>query len=213
MSGGLLAALGTIPGRAFAAEPPGFAAAVTRRIHSRRDWRARPPKNGIEVLDAGPDHIVVHHTVSPNSRDYSRAHAYQLSRQIQRFHMEDRGWDDIGQQLTISRGGHVMEGRARSLSAILSGRHVVGAQTLHHNTHTIGIENEGTYSTARVPARLWSSLVWTCTALCLAYELDPFEAIAGHRDFGATECPGDALYARLPALQRAVADQLAGGRD
>ena len=31
------------------------------------------------------------------------------------------------------------------------------------------------------------------------------DAIAGHRDWNATECPGDALYARLPALRARVA--------
>ena len=101
-----------------------------------------------------------------------------------------------------------MEGRARSLPAILSGRHVVGAHVLDHNLRTIGIESEGTYSTVKVPAQLWSSLVWICTALCRAYKLDPFQAILGHRDFNRTACPGDVLYDRLPELRRTVAARL-----
>jgi hypothetical protein len=182
---------------------------IVRLVRTRKQWRARAPKRRIEVLNRRPDHIVIHHTATPNTRAVSLSHAYALSRQIQRFHMNGRGWNDSGQQLTITRGGHVMEGRQHSLSAILAGRHVVGAQTLHHNTHTIGIENEGTYTTGRVPARLWSSLVQTCALLCAAYGLNPYHAIVGHRDFNHTECPGDALYARLPALRRAVAARLA----
>jgi hypothetical protein len=151
----------------------------------------------------------VHHTATPNSKDYSVAHAYELSRQIQHFHMHTRRWDDTGQQLTISRGGHVMEGRNGSLAAIRAGRHVVGAQALHHNSHTVGIENEGTYSRAAVPGRLWSSLVETCAWLCTEYRLDPFRAIVGHRDLVATDCPGDVLYARLPGLRGDVAKHLA----
>jgi hypothetical protein len=214
IGGGLLAAIGTISAKADfdGIEPSEFAAAVTRMVHSRKDWRARAPKRRIDVIDLGPDHIVIHHTASANTKNYSLAHAYALSRQIQKFHMDSRDWSDIGEQLTISRGGHIMEGRAHSLPSILTGRHVVGAQTLHHNTHTIGIENEGTYSRAKVPAKLWNSLVRTCTALCVAYGLDPYQAIVGHRDFNRTECPGDVLYARLPNLRRAVAARLETSR-
>lgn len=178
------------------------------KVHTRARWRAKAPKRKAELLNRAPDRIVVHHTATPNATDYSVAHAYLLSRTIQRFHMQTRRWDDIGEQLTISRGGHVMEGRNRSLTAIRAGKHVVGAQALNHNRHTIGIENEGTYMRASVPGRLWSSLVETCSWLCRVYDLDPYRAILGHRDLGATDCPGDVLYRRLPELRRTVASRL-----
>lgn len=180
------------------------------RIHTRRAWNAKPPRRPAQVLGHAPDRIIIHHTATPNTKDFSREQAYRLSRIIQRFHMEELGWDDIGQQLTISRGGYVMEGRNRSLAAIGTGRHVLGAQLLGHNHHTIGIENEGTYAKAPVPAQLWSSLVDTCVWLCDVYGLDPFLAIRAHRDFGDTECPGDALYGRLPELREEVAHRLHG---
>ncbi|MFC4908813.1 peptidoglycan recognition family protein [Actinomadura gamaensis] len=177
-------------------------------VHPRADWNARPPRRPATVLDRAPDQIVVHHTASPNSPDTSLSHAYRLSRDIQRFHMRGRGWDDCGQQLTISRGGHIMEGRNRSLQAIRDGKLVVGAQALHHNSHTIGIENEGTYTSEDPPDPLWSSLVEVCAWLCVRYDLDPSDAIVGHRDLCATDCPGDRFYARLPELRDAVAESL-----
>jgi N-acetylmuramoyl-L-alanine amidase len=178
------------------------------RVYTRKEWGAAPPRQAPHVLDHPPDHIIVHHTASPNATDLSRAHAFALSRRIQRDHMRNQGWDDIGEQLTISRGGHVMEGRAGSLPAIRQGRLVVGAQSLHHNDHTIGIENEGTYLTDAVPGRLWESLVDVCAWLCAAYLLDPNEAIIGHRDYNSTDCPGDVLYRRLPRLRTEVARAL-----
>ncbi|MFG1998256.1 N-acetylmuramoyl-L-alanine amidase [Spirillospora sp. NPDC048911] len=178
------------------------------RIYTRREWGARKAKEPTRLVRRRPDRIIVHHTATPNSTDYSLAHAYRLSRDIQRFHMKHRGWNDTGQQLTISRGGYVMEGRESSLSAILTGRHVIGAQALHHNDHTIGIENEGNYAKALVPEMLWSSLVSVCTWLCDEYRLDPYRSIIGHRDYGDTDCPGDALYARLPELRETVSAQL-----
>jgi hypothetical protein len=173
------------------------------------------------VLPRRPDHIVVHHTASKNTSDGSLEQAYRLSRSIQRSHMRSRGWDDVGQHFTISRGGYLLEGRNRTLEVIAGQRpfdgfatefmgprevgHVVGAHTLHHNTHTVGIENEGTYTGAAVPEPLWRSLGELCAWLCVVYDLDPGDAIIGHRDLNSTTCPGDVLYAGLPALRRNVA--------
>lgn len=187
---------------------PVAAAQAAPRLHTRAQWRARPPRVTATVLDRAPDHIVVHHTASPNSTDHSLEHALALSRSIQTFHMDTNGWDDIGQQLTISRGGHLMEGRNRTIEAIDAGHHVVGAHTLSHNDHTIGIENEGTYMTEEPTGALWDELVSTCAWLCDAYGLDPHAAIVGHRDYNVTACPGDTLYALLPELRNQVADSL-----
>jgi hypothetical protein len=178
------------------------------KVYTRREWGAKAPRRPPRVLDRPPDHIIVHHTASPNVSDTSRAHAFALSRQIQRFHMDTRGWDDIGEQLTISRGGFIMEGRAGTLRAVARNELVVGAQSLHHNQHTFGIENEGTYMKDEVPAKLWRSLVETCAWLCAAHDLDPATAIVGHRDYNDTDCPGDVLYRRLPRLRREVARKL-----
>ncbi|GAA4102781.1 hypothetical protein GCM10022214_80940 [Actinomadura miaoliensis] len=182
--------------------------ALRPRIYTRSEWGARPPRERAQILHRPPRNIVVHHTATPNYPDASLHHAYWLSRWIQRHHMRVRGWADAGQQLTISRGGHVMEGRNRSLSAIRSGRLAVGAQVRGYNRTTIGIENEGTYMEDEVPRRLWVSLERVCAWLCAQYELDPFRAIVGHRDFAATDCPGDVLYAMLPDLRRGVAARL-----
>ncbi|RCV55435.1 peptidoglycan recognition protein family protein [Marinitenerispora sediminis] len=178
-------------------------------VFNRRDWGARAYRRRAKVLDNGPTHIVVHHTATTNSTDYSVEHAFALSRSIQRYHMTANRWDDTGQHLTISRGGVVMEGRNGTLPAIRRGRHVVGAHTANHNSHTIGIENEGTYTTALPTTELLNALVETCAWLCVAYGLNPSLAIVGHRDYNATVCPGDELYAMLPQLRTDVGARLA----
>lgn len=185
------------------------AAVAEPLIYTRADWNARPPSGSIQILNRAPDHIVVHHTASGNVTDYSLAAAFRISHWIQDLHMDQNHWVDSGQQLTISRGGYIMEGRQWSLQAIHEGRHVVGAQTANQNSHTIGIENEGIYVTASVPAKLFGSLVTTCAWLCQSYNLDPYQAIVGHRDYVTTTvCPGDVLYARLPELRQKVAAAL-----
>jgi N-acetylmuramoyl-L-alanine amidase-like protein len=185
------AALGILVGGAVGVSAARPALAVARPdIATRADWKARPPKSVAVVLGHGPDHIVIHHTASANSTDVSQSHAFALSRSIQNLHMDTNGWADIGQQFTISRGGHLMEGRNRTLACLGAGTLVVGAQTLGHNEHTIGIENEGLYTSASPTSVLWNAPVELCAYLCDVYGLAPATAIVGHRNYVATACPG-----------------------
>lgn len=206
LRGAALAAGGALLGGVLGAG--GASASARPKVYTRSDWGARAPSGGINVLSQAPTHIVIHHTATANVSDTSTSQAAALSRSIQRYHMDSNGWSDTGQQLTISRGGHIMEGRDRSLRAIGDGHHVVGAHTANHNSHALGIENEGTYGSESPPEALMSGLVDTCAWLCLVYQLDPEEAIVGHRDFNATSCPGDQLYALLPELRENVGGRL-----
>ncbi|GAA1453018.1 peptidoglycan recognition family protein [Nocardiopsis tropica] len=209
LRGTALAAGGVLLGGMMGISPAGQAsAAAMPKVYTRTDWQARAPRSKIDLVSKGPTHIVVHHTATGNVSDTSTQHAAALSRSIQRYHMDSNGWSDTGQQLTISRGGHIMEGRDLSLKAIRDGKHVVGAHTANHNSHTIGIENEGTYTSETPTQALMGSLVDTCAWLCLVYQLDPSEAIVGHRDYNATSCPGDQLYSMLPQLRKDVTSRM-----
>ncbi|MER7013663.1 N-acetylmuramoyl-L-alanine amidase [Saccharopolyspora sp. NPDC000359] len=173
-------------------------------IASTSEWGAREPSSPVQVLDQRPVKIVVHHTATPNSEDTSQEHAVSLARQIQDYHMDSNGWIDTGQNFTNSRGGWLLEGRHKSLSVLESGdQHVLGAHAGEQNSVSLGIENEGTYTEASVPGALWDSLVELCSYMVSQYGIEPGE-IYGHRDFMATECPGDVLYARLPELREEV---------
>ena len=200
-AGGVLLGGLALPTAAHAAPAP--------RCYTRTEWSARPPKSPTQVIGK-PDHIVIHHTASPNVTDYSLAAAYKVQHWIQDLHMDTNGWIDIGNQLTISRGGYLMEGRSKSLSSINNGQNVLGAQTANNNSHTIGIEHEGIYVSEDVPVALFDMSVLTCAWLCTKYNLDPHVAIVGHRDYNTTQCPGDVFYARLPELRDRVAAVLLG---
>lgn len=191
----------------YAKQAEGAALAEPPRIYTRAEWAARAPDYPAEIISR-PDHLVVHHTASPNTTDLSLGRAFALSREIQDLHQLTNGWGDTGQQLTISRGGYVMEGRNNTLKALWQDLNVFGVQTANHNSHTLGIENEGIYVSENPTQQLWDSLVVTLAWLCELYGLDPHESIVGHRDYVATQCPGDVFYARLPELRDAVAGSL-----
>lgn len=206
LRGGLtVTAVGALGATVPVAAGAAGARAVDRpQMYGCDEWGARPPNGTIEVLDHKPTYIVVHHTAGGNSADLSLEHAFSISRGIQNFHMDDRGYVDSGQQFTNSRGGHITEGRRRSLEILDGGtQHVMGAHVGNHNSETIGIENEGLYSTVDVTPELWNSLVQLVAYMAQQYGISP-DMIRGHRDFNATECPGTVLYGRLPELREAV---------
>jgi len=68
-------------------------------------------------------------------------------------------------------------------------------------TTSLGIENEGMYTSVGPTAALYDRLVSLCAYMCQQYAISS-SAIFGHRDFNATSCPGDVLYAKLPQQRR-----------
>ena len=183
-------------------------AVPTPTIASCATWGARNPSSSLQQLTNDPNKIIIHHTATPNSTDYSQGHAYALARSIQNWHMDNNGWSDTGQNFTVSRGGYIMEGRHTSLSHLTSGNgFVTSAHCPGQNTTGVGIENEGTYTSALPNTVLWDKLVDLCAYICQQYGISS-SAIYGHRDFIATQCPGDAFYAKLPDLKAAVAAKL-----
>ncbi|ANY06822.1 peptidoglycan recognition protein family protein [Pseudonocardia sp. HH130630-07] len=172
------------------------------------EWGARPPSSPPKIWDRRPIRILVHHTAGANTPDFSIPAAHRMARGIQAHHMDRNGWLDSGQHFTISRGGHVLEGRFLSLGELNGGRRVVeGAHSPGQNVIAIGIENEGTYISEDPPGPLWDSLRATCAYICAQYGIAPSE-LYGHRDYRNTICPGDRLYGQLPRLRREVGDLL-----
>ncbi|NUT31648.1 MAG: hypothetical protein HOV79_01100 [Hamadaea sp.] len=190
----------------------GAALAVTApTIASCATWGARSASSTLTQISTNPNKIIIHHTATPNSTDYSLSHAYALARSIQNYHMDSNGWSDTGQHFTVSRGGHAVEGRHYSLSHLTSGSGmVVGAHCPGQNDKAIGIENEGTYTSTTPTTALYDKLVQLCAYICEKYGIASSQ-IYGHRDFISTACPGDAFYAMLPGLRADVAEVLSGG--
>ncbi|WP_392425295.1 N-acetylmuramoyl-L-alanine amidase [Barrientosiimonas humi] len=189
---------------------PGAAAVERPSIIGTATWGAEPAREPITMVGP-PRTIVVHHTASANVTDVSQQAAYDIARQIQQWHFA-RGWADTGQHFTVSRGGFVLEGRHRTLEGLDGGQRQfpLGAHSLSQNRTALGIENQGTYTSALPPAAQWQSLVRLCAFLCQTYALAP-SAIQGHRTFDSTDCPGDAFFAELPRLRTDVAALLGGG--
>ncbi len=149
----------------------------------------------------------VHHTAGTNS--YTSSQSAGLVRGIYAFHVQERGYCDLGYNFLVDRFGRIFEGRYGGIQLP-----VVGAHTGGFNTDTFGVSLMGEFTATEPTAAMMES-----AAQVIAWKLDghyrnpngtvavngtTFNVIAGHRDGVATECPGNLVYAKLPALRSRV---------
>jgi hypothetical protein len=156
-------------------------------VHPRADWDARAPR--CSMSSHTPVKVTVHHTATPLPDSMT---VKARLRQIQAYHMYTNGWCDIGYHVLVDWNGAAWQGRNETK---------VGAHVLDHNTGNVGLSYLGTY-TSRTP----SAAQITKGARILHWLHDQYGIprsrtyIKGHRQYAATECPGDKLYAKLNAM-------------
>lgn len=193
----------------FSASSLPRAAANDLRIFSASEWGAKPVTWQPKKLMKRPTRVVVHHMATPNVTDYSKEAAFKIARDVQSWH-QGQDWGDSGQQFSISRGGHILEGRQGSLAAAQDGSYFIeGIHAPTANQDSIGIENEGTYSEEIPPEQQWNALVDLIVYLCGQYGMKA-TGIVGHRNCSSTQCPGDKFFGELDRLRSEVDVRLGG---
>jgi hypothetical protein len=194
----------------------GAASAAARRpvVYTRAQWGADERLRDPSALTYGAvKAAVVHHTVDANG--YSSSQVPKLIRGIYAFHVNGRGWSDIGYNFLVDRFGRIWEGRYGG-TTLPVGR----AHTADHNSWTTGMSVIGNYDTAAVPAAVTTALTQLIAWKAQVHEFDPLDradigslsvpGVIGHRDAGQTACPGRYLYAKLPTLRAAAGAVVAG---
>ena len=189
---------------------------ITRSQWGAASFKGSPGYGSVQMA-------YVHHTVSLNS--YSKSEAPAVVRGIQRYHQSSNGWSDIGYNFLVDRFGQIYEGRAGGID-----RAVIGAQAQGWNSVSTGVASVGTHTSTDVTPEAFNAIAsivgWklsihgvpaqgTVTLTSSGGAANryasgrrvKFQRISGHRDGGATSCPGDALYAQLPALRARAAGQ------
>mgnify|MGYP000161295347 CR=1 FL=1 len=144
------------------------------KIIPRAEWGARPPRDRTTTSWPSRTEFVVHHSEGPVT---------QSVRSIQDFHMDGRGWDDIGYNFLADHRGRIYAGR---------GWLVVGAHATGHNTSGIGvcvIGSDGADITAAARRAVRELYDEACRRA--GRQL----ARRGHGDVGQTDCPGRVLRA------------------
>ncbi|XP_071942516.1 peptidoglycan-recognition protein SC2-like [Antedon mediterranea] len=156
---------------------------VCPNIVSREDWKARPPKERQE-MKTPVSFVILHHTYMDECFNFDDC--CKEMRKIQDFHMDDRGWWDIGYSYLVGEDGLVYEGRNWT---------TVGAHAPWYNDKSIGISIMGDY-TSKLPNQAAIAAVESLIGCALLNGvLEPDYILYGHRQArNGTECPGDALF-------------------
>jgi hypothetical protein len=163
-------------------------------IVSRGQWQARATK--CTTADKAKYRLAIHHTETTSVNPAQRVRA------IQAYHMDTRGWCDIGYHFLVGTDGSIYEGRPYQL---------LGAHTGGNNSGNIGISFIGCFNSQGCEAMAPSvpPAAMLESAGRLMGSLSKIEGIAlssatvkGHGDHpGAnTICPGDQLASRLGLL-------------
>ncbi|MER6100617.1 N-acetylmuramoyl-L-alanine amidase [Streptomyces sp. NPDC001728] len=153
----------------------------------------------------------VHHSATGNN--YTCGQAPSVLRSIYRYHVKSSGWRDFGYNFAVDKCGNIYEGRAGGVA-----KPVLGAHTLGFNTNSMGIAVLGTFTRSNPPAAVVTAVARLTAWKLGLHGVNPkgtsylvsgggnlykkgtkvrFNAIAGHRDGFATECPGARLYGKL----------------
>lgn len=121
------------------------------------------------------DTIIVHCSATPPDMDIG-------VKEIRRWHVEERGWSDVGYHYVIRRDGRIGDGRPINK---------IGAHARGYNRSSIGIclvggVNKDGKPDANFSVEQYNSLRLLINHLKGTYDIDN---IIGHRDVSYKECP------------------------
>ncbi len=157
-------------------------------------WGAGNDLPGVSIretyLQFGPlqnrmttDGIVIHH-IGGTNRDVS-------AEEVHEWH-KNNGWAGIGYHFLIRKDGTIERGRPMNM---------LGAHCYQQNWHTIGVNIVGNFMEAIPTSAQMDSAAKLLRALSRHYGFPTDrEHIKGHREYNATDCPGQSLYNMLDNL-------------
>jgi hypothetical protein len=198
------------------------ARSLLRGVRSRADWGADESLRGGKPSYArSVKAVVVHHTAGGN--DYTQADVPKKIRADYAYHVQARGWSDLGYNVVVDRFGGIWEGRAGGI-----GRATIGSHAAGFNTGTLGVSLLGDMTEAAPTAETVQAMSRVAAYAGGTWQFDPTASVTltsggspryrsgtkvtlsrvhGHKDTGRTACPG-ALYDRLGQIRSTAAKML-----
>lgn len=197
-------------------------------IISRAGWGANPAYLNWAPRFFPAKKVIIHHTADGAVTDGTQESFAKLLRSIYYYHAVTRDWGDVAYNFIIDPLGNIYEGRfsdndgGTPPGGDAYGNGVTGGHTYNYNTGTVGIAVLGTYSSQDISAAARASLETLLAWVAKRHGIDPMGTglysspfntstaqtwnITGHRDYGSTDCPGQAFYDTLPIIRQDVFD-------
>ena len=174
------------------------AVAPASLVTSRSGWGARNPNKSCG-FNHDPYRMSIHHTSTPADDGGDPA---ARMRQMQAFHIDSRGWCDIGYHFVVSQSGEVYQGRSASGR---SGAHVGG-----QNTGNVGVSLIGNFDSQVPGAGQLDAAVDIMRWVHQTYSIPLDDThVKGHQQWPgqSTNCPGTNLRQEIPNLLNRVANK------
>ncbi|XP_050360497.1 peptidoglycan-recognition protein LE-like isoform X2 [Nymphalis io] len=153
------------------------------RIVSRSDWLAQPVEKPLTKLDQPVPWVIIMHTATETCLTQSQC--VLRVRLIQSFHIESRGWYDIGYNFLVGGDGSVYYGR---------GWDYEGAHTKGYNKYSIGIAFIGTFNNDPPSKQQIAACQKIIKRGVQLQKLSKDYKLFAHRQLMSTLSPGDELY-------------------
>ncbi|XP_071131416.1 peptidoglycan-recognition protein SC2-like isoform X1 [Mytilus edulis] len=151
-------------------------------IISRDSWGARRTKSS-SIIRVPVPKMFIHHTVTNPCSSFSEC--ISRMKQIQNYHMDNRGYADVGYSFLVGEDGKVYEGRGWSR---------VGAHTEGYNSVGFGISFIGNFMTLEPNTVALNAAKALIQCGINNGKISTSYKLYGHRDTKSTDCPGDKLY-------------------
>ena len=161
------------------------------KILSSETWKNYLPVKENMLRMEQVQKITLHHT---NSNPFYPYPIKERLISLAKFHVEDRGWSDIGYHYLVSGNGEIYEGRSK----LFQGAHVES-----FNDGNIGVVVIGDFNLEIVTNQLKASLTDLLKKLIFEYKLKPTDVL-GHREYLDKlpgSCPGDFLFKFLKGFR------------
>ncbi len=174
-------------------EVEGLSLDIPFNLIRREDWQAENPTE--PYVKQLPKRFTIHHTAAHYPQTIEDSLKEILF--IQDYHQNAKEWIDIGYHLLIDPLGNIFEGRPF---------YAIGAHVKNENTSNVGISLMGYYhppvsDTATV--KTFESFIAVGKYLKDTYSIK-ISSFYAHRELGATDCPGDIIYEKIPNLKNAI---------
>ncbi|KAL0267355.1 UNVERIFIED_CONTAM: hypothetical protein PYX00_009647 [Menopon gallinae] len=168
-----------------------LASGLCPNIITRAEWGAESPEKQ-EALNEPVPYLAIHHTYKPKFCSSTEL-CKRAMKSIQDYHKNERKWSDIGYSFCIGGDGNVYEGR---------GWGMVGAHTYAWNNKAIGVCFIGDYTSELPTPEMMMRLDELTQCGIEGGHLKEDVKYFGHRQVGATECPGKAFFADIQGMTR-----------
>nr|UFA46011.1 peptidoglycan recognition protein 4 isoform 3 [Littorina littorea] len=181
---------GTSTGGSVPSSGSGSCSDVT--IVSRAQWGARNPKS-ITGMRTPVSLVFIHHTAGSTCSDL--ASCKRVMQGTQNYHMNERGYSDIGYSFLVGGDGKIYEGRGWDRQ---------GAHTKNYNSRAVAISFMGDFTNQSPTSSALSAAQNVIACGVRQGKVSSNYKLYGHRQArgASTTCPGNRLYSIIQGWNR-----------